>query len=91
LLFAVFRYRGAVERILQVARILRRADRAARMRKCWRWRWRHLVRSVKEVEICTGDVAVQRADDALDLYPVWRRRLISDFNRKVSLTEDTSD
>jgi ATP phosphoribosyltransferase regulatory subunit len=26
--------------------------------------------------------------DALDLYPVWRRRLIKDFNRKVSLTDD---
>jgi ATP phosphoribosyltransferase regulatory subunit len=26
--------------------------------------------------------------DALDLYPVWRRRLIKDFNRKVSLTND---
>jgi ATP phosphoribosyltransferase regulatory subunit len=26
--------------------------------------------------------------DALDLYPVWRRRLIKDFNRKVSLEQD---
>ena len=26
--------------------------------------------------------------DALELYPVWRRRLIKDFNRKVSLTDD---
>ena len=26
--------------------------------------------------------------DALDLYPVWRRRLIKDFNRKVSLAQD---
>jgi ATP phosphoribosyltransferase regulatory subunit len=26
--------------------------------------------------------------DALGLYPVWRRRLIKDFNRKVSLTDD---
>src|SRR6187401_3554684 len=42
-----------------------------------------------EVEIRTGDVALFNAlIDALDLYPVWRRRLIKDFNRKVSLTED---
>src|SRR5204862_1971712 len=26
--------------------------------------------------------------DALDLYPVWRRRLIKDFNRKTSLAQD---
>ncbi len=26
--------------------------------------------------------------EALDLYPVWRRRLIKDFNRKVSLEQD---
>jgi ATP phosphoribosyltransferase regulatory subunit len=26
--------------------------------------------------------------DALDLYPVWRRRLIKDFNRKISLKQD---
>jgi ATP phosphoribosyltransferase regulatory subunit len=41
------------------------------------------------VEIRTGDVALFNAlIDALDLYPVWRRRLIKDFNRKVSLTND---
>ena len=41
------------------------------------------------VEIRTGDVALFTAlIDALDLYPVWRRRLIKDFNRKVSLTRD---
>lgn len=44
---------------------------------------------LKDVEIRTGDVALFTALlDALDLYPVWRRRLIKDFNRKVSLTED---
>ncbi|MGE5158309.1 MAG: ATP phosphoribosyltransferase regulatory subunit [Gemmatimonas sp.] len=44
---------------------------------------------VKEVEIRTGDVALFNAlIDALDLYPVWRRRLIKDFNRKVSLEQD---
>lgn len=42
-----------------------------------------------EVEIRTGDVALFNAlIEALDLYPVWRRRLIKDFNRKLSLTED---
>src|SRR6202171_5130154 len=44
---------------------------------------------LSEVEIRTGDVALFNAlIDALDLYPVWRRRLIKDFNRKVSLTQD---
>ena len=42
-----------------------------------------------EVEIRTGDVALFTAlIDALDLYPVWRRRLIKDFNRKVTLEQD---
>jgi ATP phosphoribosyltransferase regulatory subunit len=42
-----------------------------------------------DVEIRTGDVALFTAlIDALNLYPVWRRRLIKDFNRKVSLTDD---
>jgi ATP phosphoribosyltransferase regulatory subunit len=42
-----------------------------------------------EVEIRTGDVALFIAlIDALDLYPVWRRRLIKDFNRKISLAQD---
>jgi ATP phosphoribosyltransferase regulatory subunit len=44
---------------------------------------------VTDVEIRTGDVALFNAlIDALQLYPVWRRRLIKDFNRKISLTED---
>jgi ATP phosphoribosyltransferase regulatory subunit len=44
---------------------------------------------VKEIEIRTGDVALFNAlIDALDLYPVWRRRLIKDFNRKTSLAQD---
>jgi ATP phosphoribosyltransferase regulatory subunit len=42
-----------------------------------------------DVEIRTGDVALFTAlIDALNLYPVWRRRLIKDFNRKVSLEQD---
>ena len=44
---------------------------------------------VSDVEIRTGDVALFNAlIDALGLYPVWRRRLLKDFNRKVSLTDD---
>ncbi len=44
---------------------------------------------VTDVEIRTGDIALFNAlIDALQLYPVWRRRLIKDFNRKVSLTDD---
>jgi ATP phosphoribosyltransferase regulatory subunit len=42
-----------------------------------------------DVEIRTGDVALFNAlIDALGLYPVWRRRLVKDFNRKVSLIDD---
>jgi ATP phosphoribosyltransferase regulatory subunit len=42
-----------------------------------------------EVDVRTGDVALFIAlIDALDLYPVWRRRLIKDFNRKISLEQD---
>src|SRR5579862_6697478 len=42
-----------------------------------------------DVEIRTGDVALFTAlIDALDLYPVWRRRLMKDFNRKISLEQD---
>jgi ATP phosphoribosyltransferase regulatory subunit len=44
---------------------------------------------LKDVEIRTGDVALfTTLIDALGLYPVWRRRLIKDFNRKVSLEAD---
>jgi ATP phosphoribosyltransferase regulatory subunit len=42
-----------------------------------------------DVEIRTGDVALFNALlDALDLFPVWRRRLIKDFNRNISLEQD---
>jgi ATP phosphoribosyltransferase regulatory subunit len=44
---------------------------------------------IGEVEIRTGDVALFNAlIDALDLYPVWRRRLLKDFNRKINLAQD---
>ncbi|WP_439922896.1 ATP phosphoribosyltransferase regulatory subunit [Nitrobacter sp. JJSN] len=44
---------------------------------------------ITDVDIRTGDVALFTAlIDALDLYPVWRRRLMKDFNRKTSLAQD---
>jgi ATP phosphoribosyltransferase regulatory subunit len=44
---------------------------------------------ITDVEIRTGDVALFTAlIDALALYPVWRRRLMKDFNRKTSLVQD---
>jgi ATP phosphoribosyltransferase regulatory subunit len=44
---------------------------------------------VGNVEIRTGDVALFNAlIDALQLFPVWRRRLIKDFNRKIDLAKD---
>jgi ATP phosphoribosyltransferase regulatory subunit len=44
---------------------------------------------LNDVEIRTGDVALFNAlIDALGLYPVWRRRLVKDFNRKINLAED---
>src|ERR1700741_4502207 len=44
---------------------------------------------VRDVEIRTGDVALFNAlIDALQLFPVWRRRLIKDFNRKIDLAAD---
>ncbi len=44
---------------------------------------------IKNADVRTGDVALFAAlIEALDLYPVWKRRLIKDFNRKVSLAKD---
>ncbi len=44
---------------------------------------------VTSLDIRTGDVALFAAlIEALDLYPVWKRRLIKDFNRKISLAQD---
>jgi ATP phosphoribosyltransferase regulatory subunit len=44
---------------------------------------------VTEVDIRTGDVALFAAlIGALDLYPVWKRRLIKDFKRKITLDQD---
>lgn len=42
-----------------------------------------------DIDIRTGDVALFAAlIEALDLSPVWKRRLVKDFNRKVSLAQD---
>ncbi|PZA09950.1 ATP phosphoribosyltransferase regulatory subunit [Rhodopseudomonas palustris] len=42
-----------------------------------------------EIDVRTGDVALFAAlIDALDLMPVWRRRLMKDFHRKASLAQD---
>ncbi|MES2028483.1 MAG: ATP phosphoribosyltransferase regulatory subunit [Pseudomonadota bacterium] len=44
---------------------------------------------LSDIEIRTGDVALFAAlIEALDLYPVWKRRLMKDFNRKISLAHD---
>lgn len=45
--------------------------------------------NVDTIDVRIGDVALFVALlDALKLAPVWRRRLIKDFNRKVSLAQD---
>lgn len=44
---------------------------------------------LKNVEVRTGDVGLFAAlISALDLAPVWKRRLMKDFNRKISLAQD---
>jgi ATP phosphoribosyltransferase regulatory subunit len=44
---------------------------------------------IGDLEIRIGDVGLFRAlVEALDLSPVWKRRLVKDFNRKVSLAQD---
>ena len=47
---------------------------------------------VTDIEIRMGDVGLFVAlIDALDLYPVWKRRLLKDFNRKRALAQDLED
>ncbi len=44
---------------------------------------------IAPTEIRIGDVALFAAlINALDLAPVWKRRLVKDFNRKISLAQD---
>ena len=88
----VFRYRGGQPSEFQQAGIesFGRADRAAADAEMLALALEATdAFGLSDVEIRTGDVALFNAlIEALDLYPVWRRRLIKDFNRKVSLTDD---
>ena len=88
----VFRYRGGAQSEFQQAGIesFGRQDRAAADAEMLALALEvtHTF-GLKDVEIRTGDVALFNAlIDALNLYPVWRRRLIKDFNRKISLDKD---
>jgi ATP phosphoribosyltransferase regulatory subunit len=88
----VFRYRdGAASQFLQAGiESFGRQDRAAADAEMLALALEATTAfGVSDVEIRTGDVALFNAlIDALGLYPVWRRRLIKDFNRKVSLIDD---
>src|ERR1044072_3729074 len=88
----VFRYRGGAASEFQQAGIesFGRQDRAAADAEMLALGLEATSAfGLNHVEIRTGDVALFNAlIDALDLYPVWRRRLIKDFNRKISLTDD---
>ncbi|WGS00516.1 ATP phosphoribosyltransferase regulatory subunit [Bradyrhizobium sp. ISRA443] len=89
---AVFRYRwGRPSEFLQAGiESFGRQDRAAADAEMLALALEAITAfGLTDVEIRTGDVALFNALlEALDLYPVWRRRLIKDFNRKVSLTDD---
>jgi ATP phosphoribosyltransferase regulatory subunit len=44
---------------------------------------------ITDIDVRTGDVGLFAAMiTALDLAPVWKRRLMKDFNRKISLAQD---
>ena len=60
------------------------------MPKCWRSAWkRRRMYGLHAPEIRMGDVGLFSAFvAALDLAPVWKRRLVKDFNRKTSLAHD---
>jgi ATP phosphoribosyltransferase regulatory subunit len=87
----VFRYRGGRPSEFLQAGIesFGRQDRAAADAEMLALALRATSAAGADVEIRTGDVALFIAlIDALDLYPVWRRRLIKDFNRKITLEQD---
>src|SRR3954463_1901083 len=88
----VFRYRGgAPSEFLQAGiESFGRQDRAAADAEMLALGLEAVAASgLTEVEIRTGDVGLFNALlDALDLFPVWRRRLVKDFNRKISLEQD---
>jgi ATP phosphoribosyltransferase regulatory subunit len=89
---AVFRYRwGRPSEFLQAGiESFGRQDRAAADAEMLALALEAIAAfGVNEVEIRTGDVALFNAlIDALQLFPVWRRRLIKDFNRKLDLSHD---
>jgi ATP phosphoribosyltransferase regulatory subunit len=89
---AVFRYRGSQPSEFLQAGIesFGRRDRAAADAEMLALALEATAAfGVRDVEIRTGDVALFNVLlDALDLYPVWRRRLTKDFNRKISLERD---
>ena len=88
---SVFRYRGEPSEFLQAGiESFGRLDRAAADGEMLALALQATSAfGVCDVEIRTGDVALFISlIDALDLYPVWRRRLIKDFNRKISLEQD---
>jgi ATP phosphoribosyltransferase regulatory subunit len=88
----VFRYRGGFPSEFQQAGIesFGRQDRAAADAEMLALALEATAAfGLADVDIRTGDVALFTAlIDALDLYPVWRRRLIKDFNRKITLEQD---
>lgn len=88
----VFRYRGGAASEFQQAGIesFGRQDRAAADAEMLALALDATAAfGVSDVEIRSGDVALFTAlIDALDLYPVWKRRLIKDFNRKGDLEMD---
>jgi len=87
----VFRYRGGRPSEFLQAGIesFGRQDRAAADAEMLALALKATSAVGADVEIRTGDVALFTAlIDALDLYPVWRRRLIKDFNRKITLDQD---
>jgi len=68
---------GEQDRAMLDARMLAIAEEAVR------------ASGVRDIEIRTGDVGLFNALlDALNLYPVWRRRLIKDFKRGMNLEQD---
>ncbi|CCE04326.1 putative histidyl-tRNA synthetase [Bradyrhizobium sp. STM 3843] len=89
---AVFRYRGGrPSEFLQAGvESFGRQDRAAADAEMLALALEAIAAvGIADVEIRTGDVALFIAlIDALGLYPVWRRRLIKDFNRKITLEQD---
>ncbi|MDB5634785.1 MAG: phosphoribosyltransferase regulatory subunit [Tardiphaga sp.] len=88
----VFRYRGGCPSEFQQAGIesFGRHDRAAADAEMLALGLEATAAfGLTDIDIRTGDVALFTAlIDALDLYPVWKRRLVKDFNRKVSLEQD---